>query len=169
MPTLYDPVSQTIQGAITLKKQQLAIGTFILLASGAVFAQQSEYQAKIQEDMDGYKAQINSNCGSKGPSMKWVGKLAVNPRESEKPDYNAVSTLCTSALDGMSQTCQNNKPVKTAFGKISSVVCTYGKGTLDFKIKGSEITFTVDPAYTKNNASGQETDLVTKFKKTLDN
>ena len=152
-----------------MKKKQLVIGTFILLTGGVVFAQQSEFQGKIQEDMDGYKAQITSNCGSKGLNMKWVGKLAVNPRESEKPDYNSVSTLCTSGLDSMSQTCQGNKVVKDAFGKINSVVCTYGKGTLDFKIAGGTITFTVDPSYTKNNASGQSYDLVAKIKKTLDN
>jgi hypothetical protein len=166
MPTLCDPKQPK---ELPLKKQQLAIGAFILLAGGAVFAQQSEYQGKIQEDMDGYKAQIVSNCGSpKSLGMKFAGKLAVNPRESEKPDYNAVSTLCTSGLDAMALTCLANKPVKAAFGKISSVVCTYGKGTLDYKIKGGELTFTLDPAFTKNNASGQEADLVTKMKKDLD-
>lgn len=152
-----------------MKKQQLVIGTCVVLGlSGIVFAQQSEFQAKIQEDMDGYKQQIADNCGAK-PAMKFVGKLAVNPRESEKPDYNSVSTLCTSGLDSMSSTCQSNGVVKQAFSKITSVVCTYGKGTLDFKIKGGELTFMLDPSYTKNNAAGQSSDLVAKIKKTLDN
>src|SRR5262245_59900885 len=117
-----------------LNKKLVAGISGIVLAFGAVaLAQQSEYQAKIQEDMDGYKKQIIDNCGTaQGLGMRWVGKLAVNPRESEKPDWFAVSTLCTSALDALSSTCQVNGPVKSAAAKLKTVTCTMGKGTLGY-------------------------------------
>jgi hypothetical protein len=142
----------------------------IVLAAGAVaLAQQSEFQAKIQEDLDGYKARLIENCTTaKSLGLRWVGKLAVNPRESEKPDWNAVSTLCTSALDGLDDGCRSNGPVKAAASKIKSITCTMGKGTINYKLSGGEMTFTVDPSFTKNNAAGQEADLVAKLKKDLD-
>src|SRR5262245_12682711 len=153
-----------------LNKKLVAGISGIVLAFGAVaLAQQSEFQAKIQEDMDGYKKQVIDRCGTtQSLAMRWVGKLAVNPRESEKPEWNAVSTLCTSALDGLYQTCQNNGPVKAAFSKVKTVTCTMGKGTLSYKLGGGEVTFTVDPSFTKNSPAGQEEDLVTKLKKDLD-
>ena len=153
-----------------MKKQQIAVGVAVVLGlGGIVYAQQSEFQEKIQEDLDGYKTQIIDNCGSpKSLVLKWNGKLAVNPRESEKPDWNAVSTLCTSALEGTSNACQSNKPVKAAVGKVSTIVCTAGKGTIGYKLAGNTLTFTVDPSFTKNNAAGQRDDLVTKMKKEID-
>ena len=151
------------------KKLVAGIGGIVLAFGAVALAQQSEFQAKIQEDMDGYKKQIVDNCGAGGGlAMRWVGKLAVSPRESEKPEWNAVSTLCTSALDGLSSTCQSNGPVKTAASKLKTITCTMGKGTINYKLSGGEITFTVDPSYTKNNAAGQEADLVAKLKKDLD-
>jgi hypothetical protein len=156
---------------ITLKKKQFAVGAAVILGlGGVVFAQQSEFQAKIQEDLDGYKTQIIDNCGSpKSLTLKWNGKLAVNPRESEKPDYTAVSTLCTSALEGTSYACQDNKVFKAAIGKVSTITCTMGKGTIGYKLAGNALTFTIDPSYTKNNAAGQRDDLVKKMKKEIDN
>jgi len=153
-----------------LNKLLVAGVSGIVLAVGAVaLAQQSEFQAKIQEDMDGYKPQVIDRCATtKSLGMRWIGKLAVNPRESEKPDWNAVSTLCTSALDGLYQTCQTNGPVKAAISKVKTVTCTMGRGTLNYKLSGAEITFTVDPSFTKNNAAGQESDLVERLKKDLD-
>lgn len=154
-----------------MKKHQVAVGVAVVLGlGGVVFAQQSEFQEKIQEDLDGYKTQIVDNCGSpKSLVLKWTGKLAVNPRESEKPDWNAVSTLCTSALEGTSGACQSNKPVKAAIGKVGTIVCTMGKGTIGYKLAGKTLTFTVDPSFTKNNAAGQRDDLVVKMKKEIDN
>jgi len=141
----------------------------VLGLGGIVFAQQSEFQDKIQEDLDGYKTQFVDNCGSsKSLVLKWNGKLAVNPRESEKPDWNAVSTLCTSALEGTVGACQSNKPVKAAIGKVSTVICTMGKGTIAHKLAGNTLTFTVDPSFVKNNAAGQRDDLVVKLKKDID-
>jgi hypothetical protein len=153
-----------------LNKKVIAGVSGIVLALGAVaLAQQSEFQAKIQEDMDGYKPQVIDRCGTtKSLTMRWIGKLAVNPRESEKPDWFAVSTLCTSGLDGLYQTCQTNAPVKAAISKVKTVSCTMGKGTLNFKLSGSEMTFTVDPSFTKNNPAGQESDFVERLKKELD-
>lgn len=152
-----------------MKKKQIAVGLAVVLGlGGVVYAQQSEFQAKIQEDLDGYKNQFIDNCGSpKSLTMKFNGKLAVNPRESEKPEYNSVSTLCTSALEGTVSAC-NNKPVKAAVGKATTVVCTAGKGTIGYKLAGTTLTFTVDPSFTKNNPAGQRDDLVTKMKKDLD-
>ena len=153
-----------------MKKQQVAVGIAVVLGlGGVVYAQQSEFQEKIQEDLDGYKTQIIDNCGSpKSLTLKWNGKLAVNPRESEKPDYNAVSTLCTSALEATVNACQSNKPVKAAIGKVTTITCTAGKGTIGYKLAGAALTFTVDPSFTKNNAAGQRDDLVTTMKKNID-
>jgi hypothetical protein len=153
-----------------LKKHQVAVGIAVVLGlGGVVFAQQSEFQEKIQEDLDGYKSQIIDNCGSKSLTLKWNGKLGGNPRESEKPEWNAVSTLCTSALEGTVNACQSNKPVKAAVGKVTTIVCTAGKGTIGYKLAGATLTFTVDPSFTKNNAAGQRDDLVLKMKKEIDN
>ena len=153
-----------------MKKHQVAVGVAVVLGlGGIVYAQQSEFQEKIQEDLDGYKSQIIDNCGSpKGLTLKWTGKLAVNPRESEKPEYNAVSTLCTSALEATVNACQSNKPVKAAVGKVNTIVCTAGKGTIGYKLAGATLTFTVDPSFDKNNPAGQRDDLVTKMKKDID-
>jgi hypothetical protein len=146
------------------------VGIAVVLGlGGVVFAQQSEFQEKIQEDLDGYKSQIIDNCGSKSLTLKWNGKLGGNPRESEKPEWNAVSTLCTSALEGTVNACQSNKPVKAAVGKVTTIVCTAGKGTIGYKLAGATLTFTVDPSFTKNNAAGQRDDLVLKMKKEIDN
>jgi hypothetical protein len=148
---------------------QIGVCAVILGGGGVVLAQESEFQAKLQEDLDGYKAQIVGNCGASDKLvLKWEGKLGSNPRESEKPEYNAITTLCTSALDGLAQTCQSNGPVKKAAGKVTKVACTRGKGTIGYTLKGATITFTVDPAFTKNNPAGQESDLVEKLKKDLD-
>jgi hypothetical protein len=148
---------------------QLGLVSVVLATGGIVLAQESEFQAKIQEDLDGYKKQIVENCTATDKlTLKWEGKLGSNPRESEKPEYNAVTTLCTSALDALSQTCQSNGVVKKAASKLNKVVCTKGKGTIGYSLKGSVITFSVDPSFTKNNAAGQESDLVEKMKKDLD-
>lgn len=153
-----------------MKKQQVAVGVAVVLGlGGIVFAQQSEFQDKIQEDLDGYKTTLIDNCGSpKSLVLKWNGKLAVNPRESEKPEWNAVSTLCTSALEGTYGACQSNKPVKAAIGKVTNVICTMGKGTISHKLAGTTLTILIDPSFVKNNPAGQRDDLVVKLKKDID-
>ena len=82
---------------------KVALGSVFLLVGSVAFAQESEYQEKMQEDLDGYKAQIISNCGSSDKlTIKWNGKLGSNPRETKDGDYSSNGTLCTSALDGVS-------------------------------------------------------------------
>jgi len=148
---------------------QLGVLGTMLAAGGIVLAQESEFQNKIQEDLDGYKAQIVSNCGATDKlQIRWEGKLGSNPREGEKPEYNAISTLCTSALDAVSSTCQSNAVVKKAFGAVNKITCNRGKGTISYSLKGGSLTFSVDGSFTKNNAAGQEADLVAKMKKDLD-
>jgi len=151
------------------KKFLAGVGGIVLAMGAVALAQQSEFQAKIQEDMDGYKPTVVDRCGTtKSLGMRWVGRLAVHPHESEKPEWNSVANLCMAALDGLYQTCQTNGPVKTAVSKVKTVTCTMGKGTLSFKLSSAELTFTLDPSFTKNNVAGQEADLVAKLKKDLD-
>jgi|SRR6185312_3168806 len=152
-----------------MKLLKLGIIAGVVTLGGVVFAQESEFQGKMQEDMDGYKAQIIEACGTTDKLvMRYDGKLGSNPRETDKGNYTAVSTLCTSGLDAIHDGCQNNKVVKKALAKVTTFVCTKGKGTLDYTFKGGTFTFKVDPAYAKNNASGQESDFEEKLKKDLD-
>ena len=143
-----------------------AVMSFTTLA----FAQESEFQTKIQEDMDGYKSRFVNNCGSPASlKFNYAGKLGANPRSGAKPDWNAVTTLCTTGLSVVSDDgCQNNKAIKQSIGKVTTVTCTAGKGTLDYTLKGTALTIKVDPSFTTNNPSGQGADLLTKMKKDLD-
>jgi hypothetical protein len=137
--------------------------------SGVAHAQESEFAGKIQADMDGYKDRIVTDCGTTPKLvLRFDGKLGSNPRETKDGDYSSVSTLCTSALEGLQTACHDNKVVKQAVSKVATLVCTRGKGTLDYKIKGGTITFTLDTAFDKNNAAGQTNALVDKLKKDLD-
>lgn len=141
-----------------------AVMSFTTLA----FAQESEFQGKIQEDMDGYKKQFADNCGA-NVTMKYSGKLGSNPRETKDGNYSAVSSLCTAGLDAVAADfCQNNKVIKAAMSKVTSVTCTTGKGTLGYRLKGGALTFMVDPVFKGNNVSSQESDLVQKMKNDLD-
>jgi len=152
-----------------MKLLKLGIIAGVVMLGGVVFAQESEFQGKIQEDMDGYKKQIVEACSATDKLvMRYDGKLGSNPRETKEGDYSAVSTLCTSGLDAIHDGCTNNKVVKKALGKVTTFVCTKGKGTLDYTFKGGTFTFKVDPAYSKNNAAGQESDFLDKLKKDLD-
>lgn len=136
-------------------------------ASVTAFAQESEFKAKMQEDLDGYKSQIESNCGIK-PSITWTGgKFGHNPRESEKPEWNALTTLATSALDAVSLAC-GNAVVKEKLAKVTKIEVKKGKGTLGYALKGTTLTLTVDASFTANNPAGQDSDLVEKLKKELD-
>jgi hypothetical protein len=141
----------------------------VLFAGSVAIAQESEFQDKIQEDLDGYKAQIVDACAAPAKlTLKWNGKLGGNPRETEAGAYSAVSTLCTSALEGLHSVCQDNKVVKKSIGKVSGIVCQKGTGTIGYSLKGATLTFAVDVKFDKNNAAGQRDDLVSKLKKDLD-
>jgi hypothetical protein len=147
---------------------KLATITGLLMVGTVVFAQQSEWLDKIQEDMDGHKPHVVDACGTSDKlTMKWDGKLACNPRESCATESASVSTLCTSGLDALN-VCQNNRVVKKAIGKVTSITCVRGKGPLAYKLTGGSLTFYVDPTYDKNNVAGQESDLVGKLKADLD-
>lgn len=146
----------------------LGITLGILVLSLSAFAEESEFKGKMQEDLDGYVSQITSACGA-AVKAEWAGgKLGHNPRESEKPEWNALSTLCTTALDSMTQACSGNEAVKKALKGVKTVQCLKGKGPIAYKRKGNSILFTVDPSFTTNNPAGQGSDLVTKLKKDLD-
>jgi hypothetical protein len=148
---------------------KVGIGAMVLLAGGVALAQESEFQDKMQEDLDSYKKRIIENCGTTDKlTIKFAGKLGQNPRETGE-NYTSVGTLCTSALDATSSICQGNKVVKKAFSKLTSIVCTKGKGTMSYSLKGGKLTFMVDGTYDKNNASGQQSDLDKKIRKDLDN
>ena len=151
-----------------MKLMKLGIIAGVLALGGIALAQESEFQGKMQEDMDGYKAQIHDACGTTDKLvMRYDGKLGSNPRETKDGDYTAVSTLCTSGLDAIHDAC-TNKVVKKALAKVTTFVCTKGKGTLDYTFKGGTFTFKLDPAFNKNNAAGQESDFEEKLKKDLD-
>jgi hypothetical protein len=150
-----------------MRKLQFVVSTLVLLLTLPVLAQESEFQQKIQEDMDGYKDRIQSACGAT-VTMKWMGKLGFNPRESEKPEWNGVSTLVTSGLEAVANACRDNGPVKKAVGKVKKIEAKKGKGTIGYKLKGSTLTLTVDPAYKKNNPAGQRDDLSQKMVKDID-
>ena len=142
----------------------------IFAFTSLAFAQQSEFQGKLQEDLDVYKDRIVANCGTSDKlAIKWTGaKLAGNPRESTKPEWNSVSTLCQSGLEAISSACQNNKVVKQKLAKLQTIGCKGGKGAIDFKLAGSTLTLTIDPSYTKNNPAGQRDDLDQKLRNKLD-
>lgn len=152
-----------------------SICRFIIVAvalsfSTAAFAQESEFQEKIQKDLDYYKSRIESSCGvsKEALTMHYKGKLGSDPRASEKPEWNSVSTLCTSAVEGLNNACHSNTPVKERMSKLTDISCTKGKGTIGYRLKGTSLTFTVDPSFTDNNPAGQRDDLTLKMKKDLD-
>lgn len=148
---------------------KVALGPLFLLFGGVAFAQESEFQDKMQEDLDGYKAQTISNCGTTDKlTLKWNGKLGFSPRETKDGDYSSTGTLCTSALEGLSTACQSNRVVKKAIGKVTSIVCQRGTGTIGYALKGNTLSFSVDAKFDKNNPAGQRDDLVKKIKDDLD-
>ena len=142
--------------------------TLTFLMSGLALAEESEFKGKIQEDLDGYIDQIETSCGIKVKAEWSGGKLGFNPRESEKPEWNAISTLCTQSLSSFAYACSDNAAVKSAVKGVKKVACTKGKGTLTYKKSGDTMSFSVDQTFLKNNVSGQGTDLATKLKKDLD-
>jgi hypothetical protein len=150
---------------------KVALGALVLFTGSVALAQESEYQNKMQEDLDYYKPQLVNNCGaSDSLTIKYVGKLGSNPRE-RKPDNNwSPSTLCGMALDAVVYSCQTSEPVKKTMAKLKSVVCTSGSGNLDYKLRGRDLTLTIDPTFKKKDGSSStpKDDLVAKLKKDLD-
>jgi hypothetical protein len=85
-----------------MKLLKLGIIAGVVMLGGVVFAQESEFQGKMQEDMDGYKAQLVEACGiTDKVVVRYDGKLGSNPREIKEGDYTGISTLCTSGLDAI--------------------------------------------------------------------
>jgi len=142
-----------------------AIATGMLLA-GTAWAQESEFQKKLQDDMDYYKAQIADNCGAK-VTFKWLGKLGHDPRETEKPKYNGVSNLVTSGIEALVNACTNNTVVKKKMSGLKKIEATKGKGTIGYKLRGTNFLLTVDPSFT-TSAGEQRNALIEKLKKDID-
>jgi hypothetical protein len=140
--------------------------TMMLVAVPAL-AQESEFQKKIQEDMNDRIDDVQSACKIT-VKMRWSGKLGFNPRESEKPKWNAVSTLTTSGIMAVEDACRSNAAVKKAVSKVKTIEAKKGKGTISYKLAGAKLILTVDPSYTKNNPAGQQNDLMNKLVKDLD-
>ncbi|MFN0061882.1 MAG: hypothetical protein ACKVPX_05120 [Myxococcaceae bacterium] len=144
-----------------------AFALLVVFGTTQALAQESEFKGKLKEDLDGYQAQIESSCGIK-PKLEWTGgKLGHNPREYEKPEWNAISTLCTSGLSAVADAC-NNAAVKEKMAAVKSIQCAKGKGALSYKLKGDTLTLTIDQSFVKNNAAGQTSDLTAKLKSELD-
>ena len=158
---------------VTEEVPSMRLGRFAFVAAvmsftTLAFAQESEFRGKMQEDMDGYKKQIINNCGTPASlTMTYNGKLGSNPRETKDGNYSAVSTLCTSALEGLADACRNGA-VKASMSKVTTITCQAGKGTIKYNLKAPTLTFSLDAAYDKNNPAGQRDDLVEKIKKDLD-
>jgi len=89
-----------------MRKVQLAVVTMVLGAGTVVFAQESEFQNKMQEDLDFYKPQFVSKCHtSDAITFKFAGKLGANPRETR------VSISCTQAVEAALYSCDTNATV----------------------------------------------------------
>jgi hypothetical protein len=150
---------------------KIGFGALVLFTGSVALGQESEFQNKMQEDLDYYKPQLVNNCGvSDKLTIKYVGKLGSNPRE-RKADHNwSPSTLCGMALDAVVYSCQTSEPVKKTIAKLSSVVCTGGSGNLGYKLRGGDLTLTIDPTFKKKDGSisTPKDDLVAKLKKDLD-
>jgi hypothetical protein len=148
---------------------KIGLGALVLFTGSVALAQESEYQNKMQEDLDYYKPQLVNNCGvSDKLTIKYVGKLGSNPRE-RKGEGTAPSTLCGTALDAVVYSCQTNEPVKKVMAKLKSVVCTGGSGQLDYKLRGTDLTLTIDPTFKHTGPPATPKDaLVAKLKKDLD-
>ena len=148
---------------------KIGLGALVVFTSSVALGQESEFQNKMQEDLDYYKVQLVNNCGvGEALTIKYVGKLGSNPRERQG-DGTAPSTLCGMALDAVVYSCQTNAPVKKVMSKLSSVVCTGGSGALDYKLRGAELTLTIDPTHKHKGPPATPKDaLVAKIKKDLD-
>jgi hypothetical protein len=160
----------TIRSHMSKKSLVLAITGLAALAGGVALAQQSEFQAKIAEDMKSYQPRIVKSCGTTDKlALRFDGKLAGNPREKGPGDYTSISTLCASSgLGAVDDACRNNKVVASALSKVTDITCVRGTGTLTYKLTGSHLALVYDPTYNKNNGAGQRDDLIKALKRDLD-
>jgi hypothetical protein len=152
-----------------MRSMKIGLTAIVLLSSSFASAQESEFQHKMQEDLDYYKPQLVNNCGVTDKiEIKYVGKLGSNPRES-KGDGWAPSMLCGMGLDAVVYSCQTSEPVKKVMSHLTNVVCTAGSGPISYKLRGGDLTLVVDASYrnTKSSASPKD-ELVAKLKKDLD-
>ncbi len=141
---------------------QLIMGTSVLAVSVVAFAQASEFRKRIQSDLDSWKPEFTSSCGnSDSLTFKFDGKLDSNPSD--------VSTLCSAAFEGTVYACRENEVVKRKIGQVTAISCTKSAGTIGYRLAGSRLTITVDPAYSKDKPDIQRDALVAKLRKDLDN
>ena len=140
----------------------------VLLFAGLIAqAQESTFKAKLEEDIASYDDQIKTNCGPGIKSVWMGGTLGSNPREAAGTD-NAVTTLVTSALDGIQSACLNNAAVKAKVSKIKSIEFKRGKGAMLAKLSGTKLEIAVDPKFTANNPADQEEKMKETLIKSLD-
>src|ERR1041384_3230220 len=137
---------------------RIGLGMLVLFTGSVALAQESEFQNKMQEDLDYYKPQLINNCGvSDKLTIKYIGKLGSTPRERQG-DGTAPSTLCSTALDAVVYSCQTSEPVKKVMSKLTSVVCTGGSGALNYKLAGGALTLTIDPTHKHNGPTATPKD-----------
>jgi hypothetical protein len=147
-----------------MRKVQFAVVAMMLGIGSGAFAQESEFQNKMQEDLDFYKPQFVGKCKtSDAITFKFVGKLGANPRETR------VSISCTQAVEAALYSCDTNATVVKALSKVKSVTCTLGSGPYSYKLNGASLTFTIDDKYDDHKDKANQKDaLVAKIKKDLD-
>lgn len=147
---------------------RILVVVLVALSSTLAFAQESEFKGKLTEDMNSAAGSFKNGCGVE-VEVEWAGgKLGHNPRESEKPEWNAISTMVGVGAEAAESACLNNTVVKEKLGKVKKLVFTRGKGALDYKLAGTTFTIVLDASFVKNNPAGQRDDLVVKLKKALD-
>jgi hypothetical protein len=146
--------------------QMAVIGACLAMGAPA-FAQQSEFQQSIHDDLNNYQKDIAKDCGSTDKlTIDWVGKLANAPRDPEQKGWHTVTELGTSAVHALWTSC-SNKAVAKAMSKMTAIVVTRGTGDPTFKFDGSKVTLTIDPSNTKDTPT-QHAALVDQIKKQLD-
>ncbi len=146
---------------------RLPLVAVVVVLSLPAFAQESEFKAKLQEDLDKGVSSVSNGCGATVKVTWEGGKLGFNPRQNEKPEWHSVSTLCGMGTDAIESACLNNAAVKAQLAKLTKVSCTKGKGTLSVKVVKDTLTISIDPSF-GNSPADQRDALVTKLKKDLD-
>jgi len=148
---------------------KIGLTALVLFSGSFAFAQESEFQKKMQDDLDYYKPQLVNNCGVTDKiSITYVGKLGANPRETKGNGW-APAQLCGMGLDAIVYSCQTSAPVKKVMAHLTNVVCTAGTGEIKYKLHGGDLSLIIDASYrdTSTSLSPKEV-LVNKLKKDLD-
>jgi len=74
---------------------KIAIIAGVVLTGTVVFAQESDFRGKIQEDMDGYKEQIVRDCSTTDKLvMRFDGKLGAGREDGEGEPLAAGQEQC---------------------------------------------------------------------------